>query len=155
MSKRYVQHHPDSYLTMTQDIGNQERQSKTKRTVQCKESPNNKVGNLVLIRREPPTIGESRKLAEKYRGPYIVTDVLPNDRYRIKDLPEIQRTQKLYKGVAAVDSTRRYCTLSNIEEESEEQSEGEQKADEHQEITQETEEQAIADLDIGLGLNTK
>nr|CAI5856081.1 unnamed protein product [Callosobruchus analis] len=94
----------------------------------------------------------------------IVTDVLPNDKYRIKDLPETQRTQKFYKGVTAVGSMRRYCTQGNIDSEEEEreekgskeeQSEGEHTADEYQEMKQETEEQANTDPDRRVGLNTK
>ncbi|VEN59743.1 unnamed protein product [Callosobruchus maculatus] len=126
------------------------------------------VGDLVLIKREPPASGESRKLAEKYRGPYIVTEVLPNDRYRVEDLPETQRTQKFYKGVAAVDSMRRYYTLSGIgseEEEGSEEEQGEeaQMGNENQDIRrcqdqvmkQETEEQTNTDPDRRVGLNTK
>ncbi|KAI8125026.1 hypothetical protein CVS40_4844 [Lucilia cuprina] len=41
------------------------------------------------------------------QGPYVITDVLPNDRYRVSDIPGLQRTQKFYNGVVAVDQIKR------------------------------------------------
>jgi len=56
------------------------------------------IGDLVVVLRQAPSqTKESRKLTLKYKGPYVITEVLPNDRFRIQDLPEIQRTQKFYE----------------------------------------------------------
>nr|CAI5837195.1 unnamed protein product [Callosobruchus analis] len=63
-----------------------------------------------MIRRETPSTGESRKLMKKYKGPYIVTDKLPFDRYRNEDMPETQRTQIFYKVVVYVYSMKRFVS---------------------------------------------
>ncbi|KAK9736987.1 hypothetical protein QE152_g11081 [Popillia japonica] len=55
-------------------------------------------GDLVLVRREAPSTGESRKLQEKYKGPYVIVEKLPHDRYRIEDMPESRKLQEKYKG---------------------------------------------------------
>ncbi|GJQ87699.1 hypothetical protein Trydic_g22073 [Trypoxylus dichotomus] len=38
-------------------------------------------GDLVLMKHEPTATGTSRKLAEKYKGLYILIELLPGDRY--------------------------------------------------------------------------
>ena len=58
--------------------------------------------------------GESKKLLAKYKGPYVITEVLPHDRYRIQDLPAIQRTQKLYEGVVAIDQRKPYLNIPDV-----------------------------------------
>lgn len=73
------------------------------------------VGDIVLVRRDANIVGESRKLLPKYRGPYIITEVLPYDRYRLEDVPEIQRTQKFYKGIAAVDVLKKVEAEDELE----------------------------------------
>lgn len=60
-----------------------------------------------MIRRDPGCTGESTKLLPHYKGPYMVTEVLPNDRYRVADFPEMQRTQRFYEGVVAADDMKR------------------------------------------------
>lgn len=56
------------------------------------------VGELVMVMRQAiGQPGESKKMSLKYKGPYVITEVLPHDRYRIQDLPVIQRTQKFYE----------------------------------------------------------
>nr|CAI5847641.1 unnamed protein product [Callosobruchus analis] len=87
-----------------------EDQERQKRRYNAKRSKASvyEPGDLVMIRREASSTGESRKLMEKYKGPYIVTEKLPFDRYRIEDMPETQRTQKFYKSVVAVDCMKRF-----------------------------------------------
>ncbi|KAK9753505.1 hypothetical protein QE152_g2056 [Popillia japonica] len=63
-------------------------------------------GTLVMIKRKAPSTGESRKLQEKYKEPYVIVEQLLQDRYPIKDMPETQRNQKFYRGVAAVDALK-------------------------------------------------
>ena len=72
-------------------------------------------GDLVVILRNPEATGQSLKLAPKYKGPYIVTEVLPNDRYRVEDLPELQRTQKFYSGTVPPDKMKRYQVFGDEE----------------------------------------
>ncbi|KAG0444632.1 hypothetical protein HPB47_013570 [Ixodes persulcatus] len=63
---------------------------------------------MALLEREPVATGESRKLRPKYRGPYIVAEKLPHDRYKVQDLPETQRSQCFYNGIAAVNKMKRF-----------------------------------------------
>lgn len=68
-------------------------------------------GDYIMIKRVTmPESGKSSKLLPHYKGPYIITEVLPNDRYRISDIPGMQRTQKRYEGVVAVDQMKRILT---------------------------------------------
>jgi len=74
-----------------------------------------RVGELVMVRRQVVgQPGESKKLALKCKGPYVITEVLPHDRYRIQDLPEIQRTQKFYEGVVAKDQMKPYSNVPDV-----------------------------------------
>lgn len=56
-------------------------------------------GDLVLLRFESPASGTSRKLTQRFRGPYIVDEVLGADRYRVKDTPATQVTAKPFDSV--------------------------------------------------------
>lgn len=67
------------------------------------------VEDLVMVLRQiAGQQGESKKLLPKYKGPYVVTEVLPKDRYRVQDVPEAQRTQKFYERIAAIDQMKLY-----------------------------------------------
>ncbi|KAJ8915909.1 hypothetical protein NQ315_015524 [Exocentrus adspersus] len=44
------------------------------------------VGNIVYLKTVPTQTGESTKLQNKYRGPLVITKVLPNDTYGVTDL---------------------------------------------------------------------
>jgi len=44
------------------------------------------VGEVVVMKRAPTSTGESTKLQDRYRGPLVVTEVLPGDVYRVTDL---------------------------------------------------------------------
>jgi len=44
------------------------------------------VGEVVVMASMPVSTGESTKLQEWYRGSLVVTEVLPNDTYRIAQL---------------------------------------------------------------------
>nr|CAI5826329.1 unnamed protein product [Callosobruchus analis] len=99
-----------------------EDQERQKRRYNAKRSKASvyEPGDLVMIRREASSTGESRKLMEKYKGPYIVTEKLPFDRYRIEDMPETQRTQKFYKSVVAVDCMKRFMAPQSEDDSDEE-----------------------------------
>jgi transposase InsO family protein len=45
------------------------------------------VNDQVLVATNPTADGSSRKLTDRFMGPLVVTGVLPNDRYRVEDLP--------------------------------------------------------------------
>lgn len=58
-----------------------------------------------------PASGESRKLEPKYRDPFVVKNVLENDRYQISDLSDNQRIQRSLDSVFATDKQNRFSTL--------------------------------------------
>ncbi|XP_017478494.1 PREDICTED: uncharacterized protein LOC108368207 [Rhagoletis zephyria] len=70
-----------------------------------------KQGDLVLTTNEPTSTGTSRKLEPRYKGPFVIREVLPNDRYVIEDLPHAQRTQRHYTSVFASGQLKLWCTL--------------------------------------------
>jgi len=59
-----------------------------------------KEGDVVYIRRLTEATGESTKLQVKYRGPLVVTEVLPNYVYRVSELH--------------TDDKRRYATTVHV-----------------------------------------
>ncbi|KAL7723693.1 hypothetical protein ACLKA6_001195, partial [Drosophila palustris] len=68
-------------------------------------------GDLVLVENEPYSTGTSRKLEPHYKGPILVSKVLPHDRYIIEDIPHAQRTQRHYKSVYASDKMKPWCKI--------------------------------------------
>lgn len=91
-------------------------QDKQKRRFDMKfDSPiRYKVGDPVVIFREPPSTGESRKLARKWRGPYTVTAVMYGDRYRVEDVISSDGRRR-FRGVIPSDHMR--LIVSPIDEE--------------------------------------
>ncbi|KAL4122723.1 hypothetical protein QTP88_015005 [Uroleucon formosanum] len=69
----------------------------------------------------------------KYKGFYVITEVLPNYRFRVQDLPEIQRTRKCYEGVVAIDQMKLYSsTGSDSSDEGSDNGQAETKKDDQQ-----------------------
>ncbi|KAK9701228.1 RNase H-like domain found in reverse transcriptase [Popillia japonica] len=64
--------------------------------------------NIVVIRKDHVATRQSRKLMPKYAWPYIITQVLPNDRYRVAHVPETQRTQRFYEEIVPVEAMKNY-----------------------------------------------
>ena len=64
-----------------------------------KESHEYDVGDYVMLRNFDSTVSASKKLMPKFKGPYIVSKKLRNDRYVISDVEGYQNTQKPYQGV--------------------------------------------------------
>jgi hypothetical protein len=69
------------------------------------------VDDLVLVMNDVQATGDSKKLEPVYKGPYIVTAVLPHDRYQVEDIPGIQRKQKRFVSIFAADRMKRWCQL--------------------------------------------
>lgn len=67
-----------------------------------------KEGDYVLIRNVDTTVGTNKKFIPKFRGPYQVHKVLPNDRYVIRDIENCQITQIPYDGIIEASRIRKY-----------------------------------------------
>jgi hypothetical protein len=68
-------------------------------------------GDYVVIKNVNVSVGVNKKLIPKFRGPYVVEKVFPNDRYLLKDIPGFQHTQIPFTGI--YDSSRMRQWLSN------------------------------------------
>lgn len=69
-------------------------------------------GQHVLIRRAKcSNDGNSRKLEPNYKGPYVITKVLDNDRYVVEDMPGAKRSQRAYKGIHSSENLKLYRTV--------------------------------------------
>lgn len=73
---------------------NEQQYAKRSSTPRCYQE-----GDFVVIQNRDTTIGTNKKLIPKYRGPYRIHRVLPNDRYVIRDVETCQLTQLPYNGV--------------------------------------------------------
>lgn len=69
-----------------------------------------KIGDFVVIKNVDTTIGVNKKLLPKFKGPYVITKVLPNDRYVVKDIENCQITQFPYDGVIEACNIRLWKT---------------------------------------------
>lgn len=69
-----------------------------------------KIGDFVVIKNVDTTIGVNKKLLPKFKGPYVITKVLPNDRYVVKDIENCQITQIPYDGVIEACNIRLWKT---------------------------------------------
>lgn len=67
-----------------------------------------KEGDYVMIRNIDTSAGINKKLIPKYKGPYLVKQVLGSDRYIITDIEGFQITQMPYNNVIAADAIRPY-----------------------------------------------
>lgn len=66
------------------------------------------IGHLVMVLRTDNPPGKHKKLLPKYKGPFRVSSVLPNDRYEVEDLRENFRRRKT---VVAVDKMKPWVML--------------------------------------------
>lgn len=74
------------------------------------------IGDLVKIfRNNFDNYGKSTKLLSKFVGPYKITEVLGNDRYRITDIPGFTKKGKPYKTVIAADRIRPWVHIKALE----------------------------------------
>lgn len=75
-----------------------------------KEAHKFSIGEYVMVANTDTTVGVSKKLIPKYRGPYQVTAVLPNDRYVVNDIIGFQNSQLPYEGVLEAARLKAYST---------------------------------------------
>ncbi|KAK9680919.1 Integrase core domain [Popillia japonica] len=67
------------------------------------------VGDLVLTKiTSLPAIGDSKKLVPKFRGPFNVVEVLPNDRYRVREDVHSSRSIRPYEAVIGVENLKHF-----------------------------------------------
>lgn len=69
------------------------------------------VGEYVVIKNTDTTIGKNKKLIPKFKGPYVVHKVLPNDRYVIRDIEDCPITQLPYDGVIEACNIRKWVKI--------------------------------------------
>ncbi|XP_036141245.1 uncharacterized protein LOC118645052 [Monomorium pharaonis] len=64
------------------------------------------VGDYIMISNRDTTPGVNKKLIPKFKGPYVVTKVLDNDRYVIEDIEGFQVTRVPFTGVVSPDQMK-------------------------------------------------
>lgn len=70
------------------------------------------VGDLILMRiTSLPATGSSRKLLPKWKGPFRVSKILGNDRYEVREIPGMTRSQQPYIGVTAIENMKPWIQL--------------------------------------------
>lgn len=91
-------------------------QEKQKARFDAKRSkpPQYTVGDIVVVATNPVATGQSNKLVAKSKGPFKVTAVLPNDRYEVQDLREMQKSRG-QKTVVAVDRIKKWISFNALE----------------------------------------
>jgi hypothetical protein len=94
------------------------KESRKNKLSSRKPMPDYCVGQHVLILKVIPTNdGKSKKLLQKYSGPYEIKKILDSDRFLITDIPGATRSQRFYEGVVPGGKIKPYVmnTGSNIE----------------------------------------
>ena len=71
-------------------------------------------GDFVMIRNIDTTVGSNKKFVPKFRGPYKVHKVLPNDRYVIRDIESCQITQLPYDGIIEASRIRKFVDVCSL-----------------------------------------
>jgi len=103
-----------------------------------------KVGEIVFIRKPPEATGEPTKLQTKYRGPLVVTKVLPNDVYGVSSTNS--EGGRRYATTVHVSHIKGYH-LPESEEEGDLQSDDEESLNQIIEQTQETDNEVERETD--------
>lgn len=77
-----------------------------------------KVGDLIVLEKIEPAASTSRKLVSPYSGPFVVSSILPNDRYVVADMDGTQRTRNKsrYSRTVAVDRMKPWVPLDELSE---------------------------------------
>lgn len=67
-----------------------------------------KIGDFVLIKNVVTEPGINHKLLPKYKGPFLVTQILPGDRYVIENIPASPMSRQGFKSVYAAFNMKHY-----------------------------------------------
>lgn len=73
--------------------------------------PKYQIGDFIVIKNNDTTIGVNKKLSPKYKGPYQISKVLPNDRYVVTDIETHQVSQIPYKGILEAANIKLWKTV--------------------------------------------
>lgn len=77
------------------------------------------VDDFVVVRNVDTTVGTNKKFVPKYKGPYRIYKILPNDRYVIRDIENAQISQIPYDGIIEASRLKRWADLRDTYNESE------------------------------------
>jgi len=67
-----------------------------------------KKGDYVMVKNFDSTAGISRKLIPKCKGPYVISKVLRNDRFLLKDVEGFQISRNPYQGVWSIQNIKHW-----------------------------------------------
>lgn len=111
-------------LEAAEKIRTSQRKQKQYYDRKRKEPRKYKEGDLVLVQKQVPSTGTSRKLVAPYDGPMVVKTVLPNDRYIVRDMNDSYRTLRSskYENVVAVDRMRPWCVPGGVSDDTDSES---------------------------------
>ncbi|KAL0281608.1 UNVERIFIED_CONTAM: hypothetical protein PYX00_002543 [Menopon gallinae] len=101
------------------NIVQKQQQDKTRYDSRHKKPTRYKEGDCVLVKKEYPATGESRKLLPKYKGPYMIRRCLPHDRYVLVSSPGEDGKARRRHFIFATDRLKPWCKLDEDTEESE------------------------------------
>jgi hypothetical protein len=99
----------DEHLSVTREraserIREKQAEQNSRYGLSRRPTPACYVGQQVLVRKAVPTNdGKSKKLLQKYSGPYVIKKILDCDRFIISDLKGTTRSQRPYEGVVSLD----------------------------------------------------
>jgi len=66
-----------------------------------------------MIKNIDVSMGINKKLIPKFKSPYVIHKILPNDRFIVKDIEGFQQTQVPYEGVISSDNMRHWVRRIN------------------------------------------
>lgn len=76
------------------------------------------INDLVVIKiPSQSNDGQSTKLLPLYKGPFQVTEVLGNDRYKVKDMRGAERSSRKYEGTTCAENMKPWIKLADLDEE--------------------------------------